>query len=470
MKRTQKSKIVKLFMGVVLGMFIFIGMPAKGLAYTETAGIVSADAAKVRKEPNTSSDVVAGLLRGSTVMVTDEVTDSAGMVWYKVNVENNTGYIRSDLLIKATTSTGNTTTSDTTASNTATQTESKPEPTTAKAIAETKAYVNFESARVREGASTNHEIVGSAVENTPVVITGEAKGNDGKLWYQVKYNNAAGREVTGFIRSDLLTIGEPPAEETPAEETEEETAEGEAEGEAAAEGEGTEAGAEGEGTENTEVSEETQVEEPAPEETVKPDYEMVYTQNNEGVDEWYLYDNINGTRQTLAGLMAAAEAGTNQSAATAKQMSTQKIIIIVLAVIVAILAVTVTLLLFKIKDFYDEGYEDYDEDEVDEEDEEEDEDDEEEEISVVRKKRSSASERSQGAARVVQERVVQEKPMRTAVKEKTAAIKSVEYDPEEESYQAGASVVERQQPKRKAKNFLVDDEFEFEFLNMDDKK
>lgn len=459
MKRTLGRKILTTMAGAVLSMLIFVVTPVYTMAYTQAVGIVSADAAKVRKEPSTSSDIVAGLLKGSTVTVTDEVTDSAGMMWYKVSVDNGSGYIRSDLLIKAATSTGTTT-----STTTATGTNSSPAPTTATPIAETKAYVNFESARVRQGASTNHEIVGSVTENTSVTITGEANGSDGKKWYQIKYNNQAGREVTGFIRSDLLTIGEAPVAETPAEtetpaeetetvETEEEATEGEIEEDMMEEPE-----------ETPEVV--------VPEVTEKPDYEMVFTANNEGVEEWYLYDNINGTRQTLAGLMAAAEAGTTQSQADTDQLSTQKIIIIVLAVVVAILAIVVTLLLFKIKDLYDEDYDDdeddEDEEDDDEEDEEDEDDEEEEEIKVVRKKRPTGS--SKGTRTAAPVRVSQEREVKPAAKERTASVKRVEYIPEEEEFEAGAPVAAKQPPKRKAKNFLVDDEFEFEFLNMDDKK
>ena len=50
-------------------------------------------------------------------------------------------------------------------------------------------------------------------------------------------------------------------------------------------------------------------------------------------------------------------------------------------------------------------------------------------------------------------------------------VKNVEYIPEEEPFEPGKPVVSKPQPKRKAKNFLIDDdEFEFEFLNMDDRK
>lgn len=436
MNREIKRKVLTVISGIALSMILFVGMPTLSMAYTETTGIVSATAAKVRKEPTTESDVVAGLLKGSTVTVTDEVTDSAGMVWYKISVEGSVGYIRSDLLLKASTGTSSTTVQP------ADTTSSKPAETTVKAIAETKAYVNFESVRVREGASTQHEIVGSAVKNTPVTITGEAKASDGKLWYQVKYNNTSGREVVGFIRSDLLTIGEPPAPvatETP-EATEPAPAE---EGEAVA------------GEENVENTEEAPVVEPEPEVVEKPDYEMVFTQNNEGVEEWYLYDNINGTRQTLAGLMAAAEAATRMSEANDKQASTQKTVIIILAILVAVLAVAVTLLLFKLKDMYDENYEDYDD--------EEDEDDEEEEP-VVRKRRVAATAKTG--------KTLEPAKAVKVVKEKAApAVKRVEYRPEEEEFEAGQAVTEKPQPKRKAKNFLIDDdEFEFEFLNMDDKE
>ncbi len=459
MKKTITGKLLAVAAYALLSIAIFIGTPSVSLAYTQTTGIVSADAAKVRKEPTTSSDVVVGLLKGSTVSVTDEVTDSAGTLWYKVTVDNSTGYIRSDLMIKATTSTGTATTStDSTTTNSttanSTQTESKPAATTATPIAETKAYVSYESARIREGASTEHETLGSATKNTVVTITGEAKASDGKKWYQIKYTTSSGNEVVGFIRADLVTVGDPPAATTTETEqpatTEEDTeTTGEEDTDAALAEEGGDAAAE-----------ETQ--EPVPEEEeLKPDYEMVYTQNDSGENEWYLYDNINGTRQTLSGLMTAAEAGAAQSESDSDQLATQKIVIIVLAVVAALLAITVTLLLFKIKDLYDDG--DYDEDEDDEEDddedddeedddEDEDEDDDEDEEEPPVRRRSGAK---------------QTKPPLKAVKERTAKepvskVRKIDYDQEEE--------VPAPAPKKKAKNFLIDDdEFEFEFLNMEDK-
>lgn len=466
MRTTLGRKIVTIMSGIVLAAVMFINAPAEVMAYQPTVGIVSAAAAKVRKEPSTSSDVVGSVLKGSSVTVTDEVTDSAGSKWYKVTFEGNTGYIRSDLLIKATVTTPNSV-QTTTQTVQAAATGSKPATTTATPIAETKAYVNYKSVVVRQGASTDHEVMGSVTGNTPVIIIGEANGANGRKWYQIRYTNQSGREVIGFVRADLLTVGDPPAAaapaETPAEPAEPAPEEGA--------GEGTETPAEGEAPAEggEEVPEEVPVEEPAPEEpAAKPDYEMVFTQNDQGVEEWFLYDNINGTRQALSNLQAAAEAGASIGEADEEELSVQKIIIIALGAAVAILLIIIVLLLFKIKDLNDDEYDDDedddddDDDDDDEDDDEEDDDDEEEEKKKPRKKRSMADNlkavNNAGSAKIAKE------------KEKGITIKNVEYIPEEEPFEPGRSVVSKPQAKRKAKNFLIDDdEFEFEFLNMDDR-
>lgn len=466
MRITLGKKLITIISGFVLAAVVFTGTPAVGRAYQPTVGIVSAAAAKVRKEPSTSSDVVGSILKGSSVTVTDEVTDSAGTMWYKVTLENSTGYIRSDLLIKATVSTPNTQTVSLASNN------SKPAATSVKQIAETKAYVNYKSVVVRQGASKEHEVMGSVTENTPVIITGEANANDGRKWYQIRYTNQSGREVVGFVRSDLLTIGDPPAAAAETQEpapAEGEEAGGEENGEAP---EGEEAPAEG----DAEGEEEAPAEpEPAPEPETKPDYEMVYTQNDEGVEEWFLYDNINGTRQALSNLQAAAEAGASKGSDDSEQLPVQKIIIIVLAAAAAILAVIVVLLIFKIRDLNDDDYDDDDEDDDDEDDDDDDDEDtdegdddgsDEEEESKPKKKRfrkrtmadNLEAVHSAGSAKIAQE------------KEKgNITIKNVEYIPEEEPFEPGKAVISKPS-KRKAKNFLIDDdEFEFEFLNMDDR-
>lgn len=58
MRTTLGRKIVTIMSGIILAAAMFINTPAEVMAYQPTVGIVSAAAAKVRKEPNTSSDVV----------------------------------------------------------------------------------------------------------------------------------------------------------------------------------------------------------------------------------------------------------------------------------------------------------------------------------------------------------------------------------------------------------------------------
>ena len=115
-------------------------------------------------------------------------------------------------------------------------------------------------------------------------------------------------------------------------------------------------------------------------------------------------------------------------------------------------------------DEYDDDDEDEDEDEEDE-DEDEDDDEEEEEEEEVRPRRKSMSDNLRAVSNAGSVKVAREK------EKSSILVKNVEYIPEEEPFEPGKPVVSKPQSKRKAKNFLIDDdEFEFEFLNMDDRK
>ena len=57
------------------------------------------------------------------------------------------------------------------------------------------------AAKIRESASTTSEQVGSAQNGAVLEILSEVTGTDGKIWYQVRFDN----NKTGYIRSDLMT-------------------------------------------------------------------------------------------------------------------------------------------------------------------------------------------------------------------------------------------------------------------------
>lgn len=179
---------------------LVLGSATVCMAYQETPGTVLAESANIRSTSDTTGSVLASVKKNQTVSICDEVTGADGKVWYQVYVNATTkGFIRSDLVQKSGSS--QTTTTTNTTSNT---TAELPE-TTATAVERKTATVSTNNVRIRKGASTQHGVVATANRGMVVTITGEATGSDNKLWYQIvfNYNN---KEITGFIRSDLVTF------------------------------------------------------------------------------------------------------------------------------------------------------------------------------------------------------------------------------------------------------------------------
>ena len=318
---------------VTVGMYIgTVGANAAGTCK------VSEGAAKIRATASTSAEVVGSTSKGAKLDVISSTSDGS-YTWYKVYVEGDkTGYIRGDLVtdvqgdIK---SEGGATTSETT-----TTTESSSSST----VVEPCQYTNGstkDQVSVRESASTNSAKKTTANAGQALSITGQATGDDGKIWYQVSYDS-----VTGFIRSDFIdtSAGSELGEE-----------------EAPAEDEFVDEFAEDEFADD-DVYEEVPV---APQ--VSDDYELRYEANDEGVEMWYLYDHIKGTRQSLDNIFAVMQQSQNLQAQDNSSASKMKTIIIIMGVAILILVIVITVLLFKLRD----SYEDW-EDEDDEEDEEDD--------------------------------------------------------------------------------------------------
>jgi uncharacterized protein YgiM (DUF1202 family) len=410
-------------------------------------GKVTADTAKIRAEASTGSEVVGSTAQGKVIELLGAVKDSSGMTWYKVSVAGGGyGYIRSDLV--STNDTVPTIESSSNQTTTQSTQTSEPEATVPTSIGEQQATIKSETnARIRSGASTQHSVVTSLPNGTNITLIGEANDSAGNKWYQLKCNYN-GRDVEGYVRSDLITIGGA-AEEAPAE-TEETPAEGE----------------QTEGMETPEENVQAPVEE-TPAEPVEEhnDYEIVYTQNNEGAYEYYLYDNINGTRQKLAEILAVVDNAVESNNALQEKVNQNKLIIIILAVIIAILFIALTIVLLKLRECY---YEEYDEEEEEEEFEEEP------EPAPVRKKARRQVEEEEETEEVPVKkkrvRVQEEEEVKTRKSPAEGQRVKVKREEDAELYAAEKKAPAKKAPARKAQNFLVDDdEFEFEFLNMDDK-
>ena len=264
----KKLSIVKGIAGLAVMAAFFCGTAFSSLA---AEGKVTAETAKIRASASTDSEVVGSTVKGKTIDILEAVKDSSGTVWYKVSVANGGyGYIRSDLV-----QTSETIEVSTQPSSGSTQTQGQPAETVPTSIGEQQAVVKSgNNANVRSGASTQHSVVASLPSGTSVTLIGEANDSAGNKWYQLtcSYN---GKTVEGYVRSDLLTIG---AGEAPAETGAEGTEGGEGEGQDPSQSENPEeAGAPEEGGEA-----------PAPVEEHN-DYQVVYTANQAGEQDYYLF-------------------------------------------------------------------------------------------------------------------------------------------------------------------------------------
>lgn len=224
------------------------------------------------------------------------------------------------------------------------------------------------SARVRSEASTNSSVVGSLSSGDVMDVTGETTGSEGKIWYQIT-GEKDGKALNGYVREDTLEIAETVQPAAPAE-----------------------------------PPEETPAETPSDTAPSTNDYDVSYADDGTGTNDWYLNDNINGTRYKVSDLLGAAQTNESNIAEMEKQTGSLRMIIIILAVIVGLLVVAVTVLIFKLKGTYDDGYDEFDDDddEMDDDedddmdDDEDDEDDEDDDDYVPRRSRRGMSKASRG--------------------------------------------------------------------------
>lgn len=411
------------------------------VSLAEATGTVLPNSVNIRKQPDQESEVIGSTTVGKEVSIRGKV-DASGITWYQVYVDSNTlGYVRADMIEKK--GDGDIPTVTVSAESQPTQlSEGGDTDTQDAAVGGTGGGAQVEAqeamdlqyastkvqAKVRPDPSTSNNPVDSLTPGTQVVVSGKSEGSDSKTWYYVTFTAANGSEKTGYIRSDLIELGEMlPVEEEPVEEPVEE-----------------------------------------PEEPVvapRNDYELKIETGSDGEEVWYIYDNVTGQKQKLVPLLESSYAQTLDDGDDTKSMVKQRIVIVVLAVLLVIMVVVAVIMAFKLRDAY---YEDYEEDE-----------DEEEKAREERPAVRRTAERERETRRAATDRE-RETGRRAADEDRRPRRREEagEDRPErrrrerEVSYREEPDVEEAVRPARarKAKNFLLDDdEFEFEFLNMDDK-
>ncbi len=311
---------------VLLGSFVlltalWIGLTADSFVITghaESAGKVTANSAKIRTEPSTSSSTVGSALKDAALNVKGQITGSDGYIWYQVTDGSITGYIRSDLMTITDGSTPANLVSSTVSS---TPTTSTPDETVVEVteVEPVSAKVSGSSpVRVRQNASTTSRIVSTAQGGLALTVTGQAVGQDGKDWYQVRYTSG-GSEISGFIRADYVSVS---GELVPA----------------------------GEAPEGTDPPQEPEAVEPEPVEEPK-DWDTYF----EG-DKWHLVDNNANTSWEIDQIFASVEANKKTLDDMESKNKTQQVIVIILVILLILLATALSFVIFKLKDMTDSAY------------------------------------------------------------------------------------------------------------------
>ena len=169
--------------------------------YTAVKGKVKAGSAIVRESASTSAACTFGVKSDEEVLILSEETGKDSATWYKIQVLDKTGYIRSDLVNKS-------------KETVEIQEEVKP------AEEESESDTNTDKIGIIKGASVrirDKEVSGAVVVqlNTgqEVKILDEVSGSDGYSWYKISFNHE--NEVKeGFVRSDLVTVASARVSET----------------------------------------------------------------------------------------------------------------------------------------------------------------------------------------------------------------------------------------------------------------
>lgn len=478
MKKNGK-RLSALIMSFAMSAFIMTAMPMQGLAYTETTGTVSSDNVKVRSSANTTASQVTSLGNGDSVQIVDETTDASGYTWYKVKVgDSSFGYVRSDLVTKSEGDATATTTTDSIQENAAAA--SLPA-TTATAVDGSTGTVISDSVNVRAGAGTTYDSVGKVKNGDVVSITGQASDADGNTWYEVTFGDGG---TKGYIRNDFLQVTEAAAPADTGEAVDTTGADMTvAEGDPAAM--------------TDQPADESAGDSAVASEAGDGHYSLVYSTEDSAEGIWYLYDNVEGYRVKVNELIDAAKSSDAVNKLV-KTNNTYKTILIILGVVIAALIVGLVIMALKLRDslYYEDDDDEYDQfAKLDPKKKGE---------SAQPKNRPAAGEgrtvrpasRDDGAARPqrqpvrrpedqdertvrprrVSPEVQQDRPVRRPADDRTVRPTREEVESRRVPRDGGirrntVTPDYGEAPRRKTKNFAGDqDDFEFEFLDLDDKE
>jgi len=139
---------------------------------------VTGDVVNVRSGAGTSYNKISTVDRSTVLTSLGTSKDSAGAVWYKVEVDGQTGYISSGYVSASTTSGSSQTLT-----------------------------VTGDKVYIRKGAGTSYDYITTVRKGSSYTILGSQKDSSGNLWYRISINNTNGYIISTYVKVDGNSSG-----------------------------------------------------------------------------------------------------------------------------------------------------------------------------------------------------------------------------------------------------------------------
>ena len=169
-----------------------------------STGVVNGTSVRMRKNASLNSGVVTVFNSGTILSILAEGKASDGQIWYQVRKDNQTGFIRSDLVTRTGAATTQTAQTATQTTQTGQTDQTSQTGGTVKTVEPGAGLVKGVNVRIRNSASTAGNIVGTVSTGCELKLLGVEKAPD-REWIKVEAT-VGGEAVNGYIARDYVTV------------------------------------------------------------------------------------------------------------------------------------------------------------------------------------------------------------------------------------------------------------------------
>lgn len=215
--------------GVMFSIIILTMAAVPARADEAVKGTVKCRSGIVRKTASTTAECAFCVKEGENILILSESESSDGNKWYQIRLQDQSGYIRSDLVSKSkeTVTLNTEPKQENTAQTAEEKPEAKPEETTETAetektaeqpdgeagkepageaaeTTEKKAFIRGTSVRIRE-KEVNGAVVVQLNAGYDITVLDEKRAEDNYTWYRIRFDHQ-GSLKEGYVRSDFVNF------------------------------------------------------------------------------------------------------------------------------------------------------------------------------------------------------------------------------------------------------------------------